>query len=170
MLTVREATNCRMGPGTDYEIVFTYPAGTRLEVIGRYEPGDFWLVKADESPAGSCWMWGEFVEVTGDYSTVSDIIPSPVATNIRSETLIVDRWEYTCESEFAIFTLNWQDRATNETGYRIFRNGELLVELPAGSTAYTDTFALTADRSVEYYLQVFGSDWTMNSSLMQVEC
>jgi len=59
MLTVREATNCRSGPGTDYEIVFTYTAGTKLEIAGRYEPENFWLVKSAESPTGLCWMWGE---------------------------------------------------------------------------------------------------------------
>jgi hypothetical protein len=171
MLIVREATNCRTGPGEAYEIVFTYLAGTKLEIAGRYEPGNFWLVKSAESPAGLCWMWGEYVDVTGNYAAVPAVAPPPAPTSGPSQTLIVDRWEYSCGSEFADFTLNWQDRATNETGYRLFRNGELLIELPAGSTSYKDTFALTEDQqSAEYYLQAFGPDWTMNSALMQVEC
>ncbi|HSK88290.1 MAG TPA: SH3 domain-containing protein [Anaerolineales bacterium] len=170
-LTVQEATNCRTGPGESYEIVFTYLSGTKLEIVSRYDPGNFWLVKSAESPTGTCWMWGEYVEVTGNASAVPNVTPPSASTTEPVETFIVDRWEYSCGSEFGDFTLNWQDRATNETGYRIFRNGELLIELPADSTFYTDTFALTEDqRSMEYYLQVFGSDWTMNSTVMSADC
>lgn len=170
MLTVREATNCRTGPGEAYEIVFTYVAGTKLEIAGRYEPGDFWLVKSNESPTGVCWMWGEYVDVTGNYGTVSSVTPPPTPGSVPSEVLIVDQWEYACNGGTLTFALNWRDRATNETGYRIFRNGVLLVELPAGSTAYTDTFNVSAGESVEYYLQAFGPDWTMNSSTMRMSC
>jgi len=169
-LTVTESTNCRTGPGEAYEIVFTYLSGTKLEIVGRYDPGNFWLVKSNESSTGTCWMWGEYVEVTGNASAVPNVTPPSASTGEPVQTLIVDRWEYTCGSEFIIFTLNWQDRSTNETGYRLFRNGELLIELPAASNAYTDTVALTEDRSVEYYLQAFGSDWTMNSAVMSADC
>lgn len=36
MLTVQESTNCRTGPGQDYEVVFTYLKGKKLEIIGNY--------------------------------------------------------------------------------------------------------------------------------------
>jgi len=36
MLTVREPTNCRTGPGQDYEVVFTFLAGKQLPIIGNY--------------------------------------------------------------------------------------------------------------------------------------
>ena len=170
MLTVREATNCRTGPGEAYEIVFTYVAGTKLEIAGRYEPGDFWLVKSNESPTGVCWMWGEYVDVTGNYGTVSSVTPPPTPGSVPSEVLIVDQWEYACNGGTLTFALNWRDRATNETGYRIFRNGALLVELPADSTTYTDSVNMSAGESVEYYLQVFGPDGSLNSSVMRVGC
>src|ERR687887_2324912 len=41
MLTVKEATNCRSGPGEDYDVVFTYLTGKKLEIMGRYDPGNF---------------------------------------------------------------------------------------------------------------------------------
>ncbi len=170
MLTVREATNCRTGPGEAYDIVFTYPAGTKLEIAGRYEPGNFWLVKSDKSQAGVCWMWGEFVDVSGNYLAVSNVTPPPTVVSAPSQLLIVDKWEYSCNSGTLTFTLNWKDRATDEAGYRIFRNGELLAELPANSTMYTDTFNVSAGESVEYYLQAFGLGWTMNSSVMRTSC
>ena len=48
ILTVQESTNCRTGPGEDYQVVFTYLTGKELEIVGRYDPGDFWL--ASDTP------------------------------------------------------------------------------------------------------------------------
>jgi len=54
ILTVRESTNCRAGPGEDYEVIFTYLKGKELEIAVRYDPGNFWLVKSSDSPTGNC--------------------------------------------------------------------------------------------------------------------
>src|SRR5688500_9576299 len=35
MLTVQESTNCRTGPGEEYEVIFTYLTGKELEIVGR---------------------------------------------------------------------------------------------------------------------------------------
>ena len=32
------------------------------------------------------------------------------------------------------FIVSWVDKANDETGYRVFRNGEAVAELPANST------------------------------------
>src|SRR6266508_243729 len=40
MLTVLEQTNCREGPGQDYEVLFTYLAKKKLEIVGRYDPNN----------------------------------------------------------------------------------------------------------------------------------
>ncbi|HET9910712.1 MAG TPA: SH3 domain-containing protein [Anaerolineales bacterium] len=170
MLTVREATNCRAGPGTDYEIVFTYTAGTKLEIAGRYEPENFWLVKSAESPTGLCWMWGEYADVTGNYAAVPGVTPPATSSSASSEVLIVDQWEYSCDGGTLTFKMNWRDRATNETGYRIFRDGTLLAELPVDSTSYKDSFSVSAGQNVEYYLQVVGPDGLLNSAVMSANC
>ena len=172
MLTVQEATNCRTGPGTDYDIIVTYQPGTKLEIAGRYEPGNFWLVKSAESPTGTCWMWGGYVEVTGSYSAVASVTPPPTSTTgpPSSGTLFVEKWEFSCSGGTLTFTMNWKDQASDETGYRIFRNGEQLVELPANSTSYTDTFNPPAGEVVEYYLQIFGPSGSVDSSVMRAQC
>ncbi len=187
MLTVREATNCRAGPGTNYDIVFTYPSGTKLQIVGRYEPGDFWQVKSDKSPTGSCWMWGGSVDVTSNAQEVANTAPTAVPTSTSISTtststtpasvtstptgprdLSIVNWEYSCSSGTLTFTVNWKSRLTDEAGFRIFRNGEQIAELPADSTTYTDT--LPAGQNLEYYVQVFGPGGTVNSSVMKVGC
>jgi hypothetical protein len=170
VLTVRESTNCRTGPGEDYDVVITYLAGKKLEVAGRYDPGNFWLVKSNESPTGTCWLWGQYADVTGSYWTVPSITPPPTATARPPRAPGILEWNFTCGDGNLNFTVNWADNANNETGYRVFRNGEALAELPANSTTFTDTYAISADQSVEYYLQVFAPSGTANSSIMRMKC
>jgi hypothetical protein len=170
MLTVQESTNCRTGPGEEYEIIFTYLAGKELEIIGRYDPGDFWLVKASESPTGTCWLWGRFVEVTGSYWAVSSVTPPPTVTSAPPRGPGIIEWNFSCSGGSITFTVNWADNAANEEGYRIFRNGEAIVELPPDTTTYTDVYSLPADQNVEYYIQVYSPSGSANSSIMRMRC
>ena len=96
MLTVREQTNCRAGPGQDYEILFTYLAGKELEIVGRYDPDNYWLVKAVESPTGTCWLWGEFVEVTGSYGAVPSVTPPATVTSAPPQAPSIVEWKFSC--------------------------------------------------------------------------
>ena len=68
------------------------------------------------------------------------------------------------------FIVSWEDKANNETGYRVFRNGEAVAELPANSTTYTDTMTPTGNENVDYYLQVYSPFGSANSSIMRMNC
>ncbi len=172
MLTVRESTNCRAGPGEAYQVVFTYLSGKKLEIVGRYEPGNFWLVKSKESTTGTCWLWGEYVDVTGSYWAVSSVTPPPTTTSAPPRAPSLQKWDYSCSGGNIVTTILWKDMATGETGYRVFRNDKQVVELPADSTAYTDTFDVSGDpgQTVKYYVQVYGPSGTVNSSVISVHC
>jgi hypothetical protein len=170
MLTVLQQTNCREGPGQDYQILFTYLANKQLEILGRYDPTNFWLVKAPESRSGTCWLWGEYVELKGSYWVVPTLTPPPTATTAPPQAPSLENWHFDCSSGTLIFNLEWEDRATNETGYRIFRDGEAVVELPANSTAFTESIPFEAGHEITYYLQVYSSSGTANSSLIKFTC
>jgi hypothetical protein len=170
MLTVREPTNCRTGPGEEYDVVVTYLAGKELEIAGRYDPGNFWLVKSNESPNGTCWLIGQFVDVTGSYWAVASVTPPGTATSAPPRTPIIIEWTFFCEAGNLNFTVTWRDDAGDEIAYRIFRNGEAIIDLPPNSTSYTDLYDVPADQSVEYYVQVVSSTGTANTSIMRMRC
>ena len=172
MLIVQEPTNCRTGPGEEYEVVFTYLAGKESEIVGRYDPGNFWLVKSSESPEGTCWLWGQYVEVTGSYWVVPTVTPPPTATNPPPQAPAIEKYEFFCSSVTGKMeiTIIWIDRATNETGYRVIRNGELAADLPADSTTFTDSFDLTAGQSASYRIEVFNASGSVSSSTINVTC
>lgn len=170
IVTVRESTNCRTGPGEEYQVIVTYTNGRELEIVGRYDPGNFWLVKSNESPNGTCWLWGEFVDVTGSYWAVASVTPPPTATSAPPLAPIILEWNFFCEGGNLNFTVTWRDDASDETGYRIFRNGEAIVELPANSTTHTDLYDVPSDQSVEYYVQVYSPTGSANTSIMRMRC
>ena len=170
MLIVQEPTNCRTGPGEEYEVVSTYLAGKQLEIVGRYDPGDFWLVKSSESPDGTCWLWGEYVELIGSYWVVSSVTPPPTGTNPPPEGVAIDHWEFFCTGTTINVTIIWFDRANNEQGYRVMRNGEVAAELPANSTTYTESFTPPEDQWTDYYIQIYNETGSANSSIMRMSC
>jgi hypothetical protein len=169
-LTVLESTNCREGPGQDYEVVFTYLSNKKLTILGRYDPTNYWLVKSDETRAGQCWLWGEYVEVSGSYWVVPSVTPPATATLAPPLAPSIQRWEYFCSVGDMTITIEWADKATNETGYRILRDGQSVAELPANSTSYSETIALETGESAEYYLQVFGPGGTTNANVGKLTC
>jgi hypothetical protein len=170
MVTVRESTNCRTGPGEEYQVIVIYTTGRELEIVGRYDPGNFWLVKSSESPNGTCWLWGEFVDVTGSFWTVASVTPPATATSAPPRAPIILEWNFFCEGGNLNFTVTWRDDASDETGYRIFRNGEAIVELPANSTTHADLYDVPSDQSVEYYVQVYSPTGSANTSIMRMRC
>lgn len=170
MLTVLEQTNCRTGPGEEYDVIVTYLTGKELEIAGRYDPENFWLVKSNESPTGTCWLWGQYSEVTGSYWAVASVTPPATVTARPPRAPGILSWEFFCTGGDLNFTVTWADNANNEAGYRIFRNGESLVELPADSTTYNDVYTLPADQNVEYYVQAYGPSGQANTSIMRMRC
>jgi len=174
MLTVKEQTNCRKGPGEEYEIVFTYLPNKKLTILGRYDPGNFWLVKSDESPTGQCWLWGQYVEVTGSYWAVPSVTPPATATKAPPIAPAFEKWNYNCTYNGVNTDLNvtliWTDRSNDETGYRIIRNGEQLVELPANSTTYADIIAVDTGQSATYRVDVYNSIGTASTSTITLKC
>jgi len=108
--------------------------------------------------------------VTGSFWAVASVTPPPTATSAPPRQPGIVKWEFSCGGGTLTFTVTWVDNATYETSYRIFRNGEGLVELPVNSTIFTDVYDLPADQNVEYYVQVFSPSGTANSSIMRMKC
>jgi len=169
-LTVLEQTNCRTGPGQDYEVVFTYLPKAKLVILGRYETENYWLVKSEFSPTGSCWLWGEFVEVTGSYWAVPSVTPPATSTPPPPQAPSIQNWEFSCSLGQMTITIDWADRSNNETGYRVLRDGNPIIEMPPNSTAFSETIALQSGESVEYIIQVFNSTGELNSLPIKLTC
>lgn len=170
MLRVLQQTNCRTGPGQDYQVIFTYLPWKELEIVGAYPQENYWLVKSDESATGTCWLWGEYVEVTGSYWAVASVTPPPTASPAPPAPPSIQEWDFRCNVGQVTVNIKWTDRAVNESGYRVIRDEEVAAELPADSNSYAETIPYESGDKFIYFIEVYNVTGPVRSTSMQFTC
>ena len=172
MLTVREQTNCRTGPGQNYDVVFTYLKGKKLEIVGRYPPQNYWLVKAAESPTGTCWLWGEYADVSGSFWVVPSITPPATATLAPPKAPSITKWDFFCNTASGEMTITilGKDNANSETGFNVYRDGPKIAQLPADSNSYSETIIVQTGQNIKYQIEVFSPSGSALSSVISITC
>jgi len=153
MATVSVNTNCRTGPGVVYDLIGALLVGEQAVVVGKYTAGNYWIINNPDS-SGTCWLWGQYATVTGNTAGLPEYTPPPTPTPTSTPTPTVTptptlpnqptnltvtkacvplppspNFNYT-------FVLNWEDKANNEDGYKVYFNGSLLATLPVNAITY----------------------------------
>jgi hypothetical protein len=173
MLTINEPTNCRTGPGQSYDILFTFNAGATAEILGSYPTNNYWTVKW-QGGDGFCWVWGEYATASGSHWTVPTVNPPPTSTASPPNAPSVSSWDYLCgfsgSGPNVTVTIEWTDRAEGESGYRIYRNGESVAELPPNSNTFTEVVDIDQGQNMTYLIEVFSSAGTARSSPINFGC
>ena len=146
---------CRTGPNADSEILTTLGAGTTVDMIAKDTADGYWMVK-DPVSGSSCWVQMQDATASGSFSLLPEVTPQAVESKTTpakpGSSSNFNYWEYNCGA--GTVSLQWLDNADNETGYRIYRNGQMIADLPAGSTSYTDAIYLgigPLDYSIQAY-------------------
>jgi hypothetical protein len=82
------------------------------------------------------------------------------------------KWEFNCDyaANQMETSFTWIDYATNETGYRVIRNDQAVVELPANTTAYKDIYSFVAGEKVVYQIEVYNITGFTRSAPISVTC
>lgn len=89
-INVRIDTNCRLGPGKDYEMVGALLVGERTRVVQRSTVPDYWVVDNPDNPGRTCYLWGGYATLEGDLGSLPLDIP-PTATPIPAS---ISGWSY----------------------------------------------------------------------------
>ena len=77
-IEVRIDTNCRTGPGKDFEMVGALLVGERTLVVQRSTIPDYWVVDNPDNPGRTCYLWGGYATVDGDLDSLPlDVPPTP---------------------------------------------------------------------------------------------
>ena len=156
MLEIKENTNCRSGPGEAYQVITVLRAGQTFELAGRAQEGNYWLVKIP-GQAQPCWAWGEFATASGSTHTLPEATPPPTLTAAPPAAARGLTYAFSCTFTDVRVELSWTDVATDESGYRILRNSESIVELPANSTSYTDVAPASSGTTLTYAVEAYNS-------------
>ncbi len=168
ILKVNESTNCRSGPGQSFEILITFMPGATVEIVGRYPQDNYWIVKNPNG--GTCWIWGEYSTATGSHWTVPSMTPPPAPTQSPPAPPGALKYQYSCTLAGEVTTnLTWTDRADNEQGYRVYRNGTLVAELSANTTAYLDIF-ISGGGLISYGVSSFNAAGNSAQATISFSC
>jgi hypothetical protein len=97
------------------------------------------------------------------------VTPPATATLAPPQAASVQDWHFECSAGSMTFTLSWDDKASNETGYRVHRDDQV-IELPANSTSFVETIPLLSGESVDYYLEVYGPGGSASTPHMKITC
>lgn len=156
-VTVSSDTNCRTGPNVNYDLVMSFQPGMSAQVIGKYTPADYWIINYPGGGGNSCWLWGQYANVTGDTDGLPEMTPPampPTPTPLPTAPNAPKGLNLSCVSvnnshkigNFWILswqwtvTFSWKDNSNNENGFYVYKNGSLLTTLPVNTTSYTDQF------------------------------
>ncbi|MBI3161976.1 MAG: SH3 domain-containing protein [Chloroflexi bacterium] len=170
MASVGDVTNCRSGPGKNYERVTQILPTDPVKIVGFFPP-NYWVVSTKD---GECWLSGEFTTPSGSFSAIPTVTapPTPLGGAPEQPTLAKENgWTFYCYFPGkADITISWNDKADNETGYKILRNGEVVAELPVDSTFFGETIDLTPGQSVEYIIRAYNTAGETDSSPVKITC
>lgn len=162
-----DITNCRTGPGVNYERVTQIQPGLAVEIIG-YFPPNFWIVSTDKGP---CWVAGEFVTPSGNISAVPTVAAVPTFNGNAPQNVSLQKWDIFCDfsTNEANVTIIWVDKE-DESGYRVVRNDVVIAELPADTTEFKETITLLSGQTVGYSIIAFNAIGSTQSKTISLGC
>lgn len=168
-VSVSVATNCRTGPGIQFDQIGALTVGQSAEVVGRYQNGQYWIIK-NPNRSGECWLWGNYATVGGNTASLPEFVSPPTPTPSLPLAPTDFNVTITCTlppGEFinqVAISMTWADRATNESGYRVYRDNTLITTLGENATSANDNTTLSAlwippapKPSVIYGVEAFNS-------------
>jgi uncharacterized protein YraI len=168
LISVEDVTNCRSGPGTNYERITQITPGEQVKVVGTFN-GNYWIVS---TTAGACWISAEFATPSGSFQAIPTVTAPPTPEANAPAGVSLQKWDILCnyQTDKADVTIRWSDKTADETGYRIYRNDGVVAELPADSTQYSETITLLSGQSVGYRVEVFNPVGYASSSKISLSC
>jgi hypothetical protein len=132
--------------------------GEQYPVEGRSPAGlSAWWWVALPNGRGHCWVSDITLQLQGPVEGLQVVNSPPVPA--APTQLSILRQSCATGQMYRVM-LQWVDVATDETGYRVYRDGTVIATLPANSTSYTDNPPLGGPYTyaVEAYNQYAVSD------------
>jgi hypothetical protein len=174
MVRVSEDTNCRSGPGKDFDHKGVLLTGEQAEVVGKNESLDYWIIKNPDS-SGTCWLWGRYATVEGDVSGLPEIESPPTPTPATPKAPTGLSAAPVCKTmllpaphlDMTHVDLTWTDKADNEDGYNIYRDGNLIDTLGPNSESYAED---PPDLSHTYQVEAFNAAGASAKKNVSVSC
>lgn len=160
VVVTAELINCRIGPGTVFEMITEVRNGRTLTAVGRNDTSTWWYVENPINPGGFCWVSADVTDELGDTSQLpitqgSLVTVTDVVLRVEPGRIVVncDQFPQTVFFEAAITTdgptlLTWRWEAS--TG-AISDVGTLIFE-EAGTQVINEFYQVNAPN--EYWVKL----------------
>ena len=86
MVSVSVQTNCRSGPGSEYDLLGVLPVGQTAQVFGQDPISGYWIIRLPSNPAIICWLWGRYSTVLGNTAVLQVYTAPPTPTVKYTDT------------------------------------------------------------------------------------
>ncbi|MEW6239382.1 MAG: hypothetical protein AB1564_01045 [Chloroflexota bacterium] len=174
-ILIGSQTDCFGGPGADYRLIASFESGDEVEVVGKDDYGEYWIVVDPKSGRG-CWIRREGTTVQGITDYLPNLLPPPTPLpdppaapgNLTARydcirAVPAANYHYRPDMMNLTIDVTWEDNADDETSYRVYVNGNLEDSLDANTTAYRLAFQVKVDQTgavlfgVEAYNTISGT-------------
>ncbi len=153
-LFINAATSsCRSGPSPDFEVIATYTAGTTVPLVGKDSADSYWVVQ-DPGSHSDCWISVQDGTPGGSFDTLPDMTPPPVSGAVPGKPA-KGAWNFACDNTTLTTILDWRPTTGTVNGYRIFRQGNQIADVPSTQTNYTDKIPFTYGSSMQYSVAAY---------------
>ncbi len=159
---------CRSNSNADSKVVVTFAAGTNVDLIGKDTADNTWLVN-DPGGAGLCWVQTQDGTASGSFANLPEVTPQATAPGLPARPGSIS-YSYNCDNASLTTDMKWKDAANNENGYRVYRDGTKIADLPADSTAYTDTTSYTPGTTVTFSVEAYDDAGASPQSSISFHC
>ncbi|MCJ7513518.1 MAG: hypothetical protein MUO23_11185 [Anaerolineales bacterium] len=132
---VSENTNCRTGPGTVYDLVYSALAGSQLTIVAGSTVPEYVIGEIPNKPGQTCWLWTKYATISGDTSVLPKQTPPPTPTPSVNFTL-----EYNGINS----CVGWG------IGFKLVNTGGLTLKSAKATVEDTDTSTTISQSSNEF--------------------
>lgn len=154
-LHINTNVNCRSGPGGNFKVTTSYTAGTTLELVGKNSDPAYWQVKIPNS-SETCWIDAQYATPGGDFGSLPEVTPEASSQSAPVEPGL-KQWNYSYANPKLTMSLSWYAKSDNVNGYRVYRSGNQVADLPANTTSYTETVDCAYGSQMTYAVEAYNN-------------
>ncbi len=144
---------CRGGPGPDFKVIASYPAGTSLDMVGKDRADNYWIV-VDPISHDQCWVSIQDATPTGNFQGLPEIKPPTPSAGVPPQPA-KGAWNYACDNTTLTTVLGWTAPSGPVNGYRLYRDDNQIADVPATQTTYTEKIPFKYGSSISYAVAAY---------------
>ena len=134
-------------------MIATYNAGTTVNLVGKDSADSYWVV-LDPTSHSQCWISVQDATPGGSFDTIPEMTPQPISEKVPGKPS-KGVWNFACDNTTLTTILGWQPTTGTVNGYRIFRQGNQIADVPASQTSYTEKVPFRYGSSMQYSVTAY---------------